>query len=214
MLDEKRVVELAERINKRKEGKDSYASTYLDTPDLKELADIASSATKDIESLSLAQEIYSFVAHEYESMGRFSVAATYRFKGLEVAKALKELDPNKEIDGLSDELRALLRDRNYYVDDDSHDVKELVKGLIDDNIIETYFSDMMAHRRFLKHDPVEMSEEYLAVIDEVEELIEKNRTLKGMGSCFEIWELKEKYLLERGIFWKSPQVLNPRVMFD
>ena len=69
-------------------------------------------------------------------------------------------------------------------------------------------------RRSLKHDPVEMSEEYLAVIDEVEEKIDQNRTMRGMGSCHEIWGLKYEYLLEKGIHWKSPSVLNPRVMFD
>ena len=59
-----------------------------------------------------------------------------------------------------------------------------------------------------------MSEEYLAVIDDVEEKIDKNRPLVGMGSCHEIWDLKYQYLLEKGIRWKSPQILNPRVMFD
>ena len=72
----------------------------------------------------------------------------------------------------------------------------------------------MSHRRNLKHDPVEMSETYLAVIDEIEARIEKNRTLRGMGSCHEIWALKQEYLAEKGIEWQSPVILNPRVMFD
>jgi hypothetical protein len=213
MLDEKKVVELAERINKRKEGKDSYAATYLDTPDLKELARIADeNNSNDEASLSLLCDIYTFLSEQYESMGRFSVAGAYRAKALLNAKALREnkVNPTK----LNDWLRALLRDRNFYVDDDCEDVRELVKGLIADGVIEKLFKDRMSNRRSLTHDPVEMSEEYLKVIDEVEELVEKNRTMKGMGSCFEIWDLKEKFLLERGIEWKSPSMLNPHVMFD
>ena len=72
----------------------------------------------------------------------------------------------------------------------------------------------MNRRRNLKHDPVEMTEEYLAVIDEVDEKIEKNREYHGFGSCHHVWSLKTDYLAEKGIVWKSPVVLNPRVRFD
>ena len=105
----------------------------------------------------------------------------------------------------------LLKARNYYIDDVCLDIVNKVKGIL---IIEPIHQQVMGLRRTLKHDPIEMSEQYLSVIDEVEEKIDKNRTLYGMGSCHEMWALKEQYLLEKGIKWKSPQAMNPRVLFD
>jgi hypothetical protein len=40
-----------------------------------------------------------------------------------------------------------------------------------------------------------MTMEYFAVIDEAEEKIEKNRQLRGFGSCHHVWSLKADYLL-------------------
>ena len=58
---------------------------------------------------------------------------------------------------------------------------------------------------------VEKTEEYLAVIDKVEEKIEKT---KQMNFCLEYWNLKAQFLFEYGILWRSPTQLNPGVMFD
>lgn len=66
-------------------------------------------------------------------------------------------------------------------------------------------------RRFIKNDPVEKTDAYLSVIDEVEEAIDKNKT---MDFCLEIWKLKAEFLSDRGICWRSPTQLNPGVMFD
>ena len=80
--------------------------------------------------------------------------------------------------------------------------------------MDDVFDTVMNRRRNLKHDPVEMTEEYLAVIDEIDEKIEKNREYRGFGSCHHVWSLKTDCLAEKGIEWKSPVVLNPRVRFD
>ena len=80
--------------------------------------------------------------------------------------------------------------------------------------MDDVFDTVMKHRRNLRHDPVEMAEEYLAVIDEVDEKIEKNREYHGFGSCHHVWSLKTDYLAEKGITWHSPGVLNPKVRFD
>ena len=93
---------------------------------------------------------------------------------------------------------------------------ELVKGtgLIDDEKIDQIYQKRMNGRRTFKNDPVEMTPEYLAVIDEIEERVEKNQKLHGMGSCFEYWDLKQQYLAEKGISWESPALLNPNARFD
>lgn len=197
-----RIIELIEQINKRKEGRDSIAATYRDSPDLQELAELVSVESDS----SFAYDVLVFISEQYESMGRFSVAAIFRLNALKIAGGL-----DKDFDEM---LYLILRDRNYYVDDDCDDVRIVVDKLLPKENIEKRFNAIKQRPRSLKHDPVEMSEKYLAVIDEIEEKIDQNRTLYGMGSCHEIWALKCEYLLEKGIDWKSPQVLNPRVMFD
>lgn len=68
----------------------------------------------------------------------------------------------------------------------------------------------------LKYDPVEDTDGYLAVIDEVERRLYKKlkNQPRGMGFCFEYWSAKRDLLAEYGIEWRSPGVMNPRVMFD
>ena len=205
-------------INKiQKELQEEELRSYIVSPLLKELSkkneEKASSNNK--EELIEAYNVYIFIAETYTRMVRMSLSSIYRFKALEVAKRLfKEFKYVPEY--LLDNYRCLLRDRNFYVDDDAEDVLALVKeaGFIPSATIEKYYAIVMKRRRGLKNDPIEMSEEYLNVIDEVEEKIAKNRTIYGMGSCHEVWALKEQYLLEKGIIWKSPARLNPGVMFD
>ena len=68
----------------------------------------------------------------------------------------------------------------------------------------------------LKYDPIEDSKEYLDVIDEVERKIYDQIKDEPcfMGFCFRYWTLKRTILLEYGIEWRSPAIMNPRVHFD
>ena len=189
---------------------------YKASPFLKILIGILDANTyEDEDSLEFVYKNYLYVAYKYKRMGRFSLAAKYEENALDIALLLYN-DHEKIVEDVDTLLHNILVDRNYYKDDDCYDVLDKVreKHLIDPNTIEQINDRVMMRRRSLKHDPVEMSEEYLTVIDEVEEKIDKNRTLYGMGSCHEIWNLKYQYLLEKGINWKSPSILNPRVMFD
>lgn len=202
MANKEKILGLIDEINARKMNQDSLAATYKDVPLLKELNVLI----KNENDLSLKYDALEFVASQYESMGRFSVAASFRLEALTIVS-----DLDKDVKEM---LTLLLRDRNYYVDDDCSDVEKIVKKYLPIDVINVCFDYIKRHRRSLNHDPIEMSQAYLDVIDEVEERIDKNRTLKGMGSCYEIWNLKEQYLLEKGIVWRSPHILNPKVMFD
>ena len=84
-------------------------------------------------------------------------------------------------------------------------------SLSDERIRELLLSAQESRRGLIKNDPVEKTEEYLAVIDEVEERIDKDKT---MDFCMEYWNLKAEYLFEHGIIWRSPAQINPGVMFD
>ncbi len=65
---------------------------------------------------------------------------------------------------------------NRYVHDDCAVLKEMVFGFIPDKKIdELYMSALDSRNGLSKNDPIALSEEYLAVIDEVEELVEKTK---------------------------------------
>jgi hypothetical protein len=68
----------------------------------------------------------------------------------------------------------------------------------------------------LKVDPVQATPEWEEVIYDVEK--ELDEELKDeprcMGFCHSYWSAKRAALARRGIEWRSPSAMNPRVMFD
>jgi ABC-type Zn uptake system ZnuABC Zn-binding protein ZnuA len=69
----------------------------------------------------------------------------------------------------------------------------------------------------MKRDPVENTEEYLAILPELETKIEAalKGVKRGRGFAFQHWRVKKEILLrDYGIEWKSPRELNPRIRFD
>ena len=80
---------------------------------------------------------------------------------------------------------------------------------------EGRFSDIKTGR-MLKSDPIEWTTEYENVIDDVNKEVYANlkNTPRGMGFCFGYWAEKRTALAKRGIEWKSPNIMNPRVLFD
>ena len=69
----------------------------------------------------------------------------------------------------------------------------------------------------LKHDPIEWTARWEEIIDEADRKVYDNLadTPRGMGFCHAFWHeratvLRKDYQLE----WRSPSVMNPRVMFD
>ena len=69
----------------------------------------------------------------------------------------------------------------------------------------------------LKHDPIEWSAAYEAVIDDAEKKVydELQDFPRGMGFCHAYWHTLTTVLLkDYGIRWQSPAVMNPPVMFD
>ena len=69
----------------------------------------------------------------------------------------------------------------------------------------------------LLHDPIEDTEEFKAIIDDVERELDEmlKDEPKGMGFCHHYWHCKSKLLKEKyGINWRSPSIMNPTVRFD
>ena len=212
-----RLKELFELIEKNGDY-NAYELTYQAVPYLKETeeiveAQLASESPYDKVTLLDSATIMRYLAEAYDRLGRFAVSVGYYKRAIELAAKLYTMY-GEEMQDSSTMIYNALKARNYYVDDDCEDIRELAITFISKELVDDVFSTVMNRRRNLKHDPVEMTEEYLAVIDEVDEKIEKNREYRGFGSCHHVWSLKTDYLAEKGIEWKSPVVLNPRVRFD
>lgn len=79
-----------------------------------------------------------------------------------------------------------------------------------------------------KHDPIEETEEYLAIRDELEKklevyraqyLMEQKKAYEEIGIMFPVshrmWLEKKRILLEDyGIEWKTPGEMNPHIIYD
>ena len=196
----------------------AYELTYQAVPYLKEIeeiveAQLASESPYDKVTLLESATIMRYLAEAYDRLGRFAVSVRYYNSAIELAATLYTMY-GEEMQDSSTMIYNALKARTYYVDDDSEDIREQALVFIPKDIVDDVFDTVMNRRRNLRHDPVEMTEEYLAVIDEVDEKIEKNREYRGFGSCHHVWSLKTDYLAEKGITWHSPDVLNPRVRFD
>ena len=212
-----RLKELFELIEKNGDY-NAYELTYRAVPYLKETeeiveAQLASESPYDKVTLLDSATIMRYLAEAYDRLGRFAVSVRYYNRAIELAATLYTMY-GEEMQDSSGMIYNALKARNYYVDDDCEDIREQALVFISKDIVDDVFDTVMKRRRNLRHDPVEMTEEYLAVIDEIDEKIEKNREYRGFGSCHHVWSLKTDYLAEKGIEWKSPVVLNPRVRFD
>ena len=212
---EKRLTDLLSEMEGRKEH-EYAAATYKDVPALKEIVQIVErQLTQDTDEATLVDSIavLGYVADRYDSLGRFAVSAKFYNQIFALALSLKR-QYGTDTDGINDLFYTALQARNFYIDDDCDDLARIATELMNTVDVERILGERKERRRSLKHDSIEMTEEYLAVIDEIEEKVEKSRTTYGHGSCFEVWSLKKSYLLEYDIEWQTPSELNPRVLFD
>ena len=75
---------------------------------------------------------------------------------------------------------------------------------------------MEKYHRHLKFSPVERTALWEEIYYDVE--VECDKELgdipRGMGFCYGYWNTLQNVLAKRGIEWRTPKELNPRVMFD
>lgn len=217
-FDEKETKKLKALLEETEKTADGSDLDFRAVPHLREMdetvtARLAAEAVPDRETLRDGAAILRYLAEAYDRLGRFAVSAGYYGRAIDLAARLYGEYGEKTEDAKGLVYNAL-RARNYYLDDGCPDLKKAALVFLSQEVTEEVFRTVMEHPRSLRHDPVEMTEEYLAVIDEVEARIEQNRELRGFGSCHHVWSLKTEYLAERGIAWRSPALLNPRVRFD
>ena len=68
--------------------------------------------------------------------------------------------------------------------------------------------------RTIQHDPVEATDEFQAVYDEVMEATQERKVAEGLFLPMSLWSVMEEEFAKRGIYWRSPFLMNPGVMFD
>lgn len=100
-------------------------------------------------------------------------------------------------------------------DEDNNAAMERLKAYIDPAVTNDEWSRRY-HGRSLKFDPVERSEEWEEAIYDAEQECSSQLAgqSRGMGFCFSYWSALHAALLKRGIDWRNPRQMNPRVLFD
>ena len=212
---QKRLIELAKSIESHKEHQ--YAApTYKDVPALNEMAQIVktqleSEKMHDKSTLTDSITVLRYLADAFESMWRIAYTVKYHARLLELQAELYERFSETD-DNFADDYYKALRARNYYQNDDCADLKRLARIILPTEDCKDIENRLIGQKQRLLRDPVELSEKYLSVIDEVERKIDESGIDKGLthGRV----QLKAKLLNEYGIDWKSVICLNPNVHFD
>lgn len=105
-------------------------------------------------------------------------------------------------------------DKYYFrtVDGYIYKLAWIVDGELSGHALDTWNS----LSRHLKTDPVQASEKWEDVIYEVEKEVDEELKddPRGMGFCHAYWSAKKAALARRGVEWRSPNSMNPRVIFD
>ena len=203
-----RIVELFQQIRQRQEC-DNEHTNYKDAHALHEMATlirpyIAKMEEVDADTLVDLVAVCRFLGESYQEMLRGTYAAEF-FTAAFLAAAR---NGNED----EDLLHNAVKTRNWYIDDACEDLKQAACRVMDVVKAETIIAKSC--KRTLKRDPVEMTPEYLAVIDEVEKKVAENMTTHGRGSCHERWSLTREFLEEKDIQWRSQGVMNPGWRFD
>ncbi len=202
-----RISEAVESIESAKPH-DHAAPTYREAPWLSELQSIALSHIDDRDDAEDTALIARFLAREYEKMGRLRLSMEW-YKRLILLYAISPLG---SIADMADDYYSALRAQNYYEPNPCEELCSAAKNFLPDDVREKAESETLSKRAGLRRDPVELTDEYLAAIDEVEKAID------DMGGSvmhgFERDSLKQRLLKERGIEWQTLRRLNPKVRFD
>ncbi len=198
--------------NKKFEG---AAPTYRDSAALREMTDLIFAMSADTaEAWEDCLPVLAYLAENYNNMSRWLPSVTCYKQLLTAYAALGGMRSLAAAEQATFEQAFFdaVAVRNRYVEDGCDDLAMIVgERLTADKTAEIIAAAQKSRRGRPKNDPIEMSEAYLAVIDAVEEKIEQNQQLHF---CHEYWQLKAAYLAEHGIQWRSPAVLNPRILFD
>lgn len=205
------VMNAIDAIEERKEHQ--YAApTYRDVSLLKQLEAILAlhQDENEVETIKDCIVLARYLADAYEKMWRIIYAQKYyqilmklHFNYYQCTKTYAEC---------GNDYYLALRCMNYYGKDSCDELREMAKVLLPLEKRSKIEKQILEDFHPLKHDPIECSEAYLAVIDDVEaELAQKGIPRRHF---YEVNAMKQKILKKYGIKWKTMMELNPKVHFD
>ncbi len=211
----KRIIELIQGIESRKEHSNA-APTYKDVSALQEIDKIvneqlSNEETYDVDTVLDSIFAVRYLANSYESMWRIVYAVKYYNTLIKLHFDLHSRFGKKE-DERSDDYYCALRARNYYNPDKCADLIELAKEFLSENKRNKIEKEVLEDYHPLKHDPVELTDEYLAVIDEIEKAMDTEEVKKLHP--FQRNDLFQEMLRKRGIEWRSITEMNPNMLFN
>lgn len=211
----KRIIELIKEIESRKEHQYA-ATTYKDIPALQEIDRIVKeqlASEQPCDHDTLADSIFAvrYLGSAYESMWRIAYANKYHKWLFDLHLDLYRRFGEKDKE-LADDYYTALRARNYYGKDECPDLASPAKELLPDKKRLDIEKQVFVDFHPLKHDPVELTDEYLAVIDEVDRRMdtEEYRNAHPFIRNNRFQEL----LWEYGVRWEPMTSLNPGWHFD
>lgn len=200
-------------LESTQEALDRYielCSEYCDKAQhiIQEMDDPSPIADMAREVICLANHLAQFEHTLYAAYSAVHNMAEYLFDHPRLLLQLKQT----ELDILN-YIEAIEHHDLQITEDLRDDIQQLDSNIKAAN--EGRFADIVINSH-LKHDPIEWSKEYEAAIDEAEReaYASLTDTPRGMGFCFAYWPAKRAALAKRGIAWRSPQQMNPKVKFD
>ncbi len=211
----KRILEKIKEIEARKEHPNA-ATTYKDVPALQEIDKIVKeqmALEQPCDCDTLIDSIFAvrYLGSAYESMWRIAYANKYHKWLFDIHLDLYRRFGEKDKE-LADDYYTALRARNYYGKDDCFDLIEMAKELLPDKKRLDIEKQILEDFHPLKHDPVELTDKYLAVIDEVDQRMDipENKNIHSF-----LWNERFQALLQQyGIEWEPMTSLNPGWHFD
>ena len=99
------------------------------------------------------------------------------------------------------------------IEDIQKDIDTLEKNIA---LADAGRQDEIPQAGHLLRDPIEWTAKWENVIDEAERKAYSRLKdyPRGMGFCFSYWAELRDALMRLGVEWRTPQMMNPRVMFD
>ena len=196
MSDKQKAERVVKNIEKMRENSQEMRM-WRNIPLARESVELLQSIHDDEAASGMAMACASIVEQLPEYDVPRLVLSILRYK-LELVQQSDEHASNKY--PTAEEVEAHIRRLEDYID---------TEHVSTDEFIERY-------QRFLKFDPVERTLEWEANYVEVEQECDRRlcNVPRCMGFCFAHWSTLSEVLAERGISWRSPHQMNPRVMFD
>lgn len=210
-----RILEIIKEIEARKEHPNA-ATTYKDVPALQEIDKIVKeqmNLEQPCDCDTLIDSIFAvrYLGFAYESMWRIAYANKYYKWLFDIHLDLYRCFGKKDKE-LADDYYIALRARNYYDKDDCSDLTEAAKKLLPDKKRLDIEKQILEDFHPLKHDPVELTDKYLTVIDKVDQRMDilENKNIHPF-----LWNERFQALLQQyGIDWKPMTSLNSGWHFD